>query len=85
VYELFDQTDGCIQGAEAVYRFPVICDFDLGGWSTERLEADLRSQSGQEVFQMAEHNYEAHTFFTDLLLGEARKLERVLIGAVSRD
>jgi hypothetical protein len=80
----FDQTEGCGRNQErAIYAFPIICDFDLQGWSAERLEADVRSEAGREVFRMTEHMYAAHAFFTSWLLGEARALERVLTAAVS--
>jgi hypothetical protein len=86
VYQLYEQTDGCVRYPEQpVYSFPVVCDFNLDGWSSERLEADIKSQAGREVFRMAEHNYVTHAFFTHLLLDEARRLERVLIDAMSED
>jgi hypothetical protein len=84
VHERFERTEGCTRDRERpVYAFQVICDFDLQGWSAERLEADVRSEAGQEVFRMAGHHYAGHQFFASLLMGEARSLERVLTAAVS--
>jgi hypothetical protein len=70
-------------GGRGIDSFSIVCEFDLGGWSAERLRADIRTGAGQEFFRMAEHNYEAHALFTSVLLEEVRALERVLEGEVS--
>ena len=77
-------TASCGRGSgREIDSFPTVCEFDLGGWSAERLRADIRMEAGQEVFRMAEHNYEVHAIFTSVLLEEARALERVLEDEVS--
>jgi hypothetical protein len=78
------ETGICGRGSsDEIDSFPIVCEFDLGGWSTDGLRAEIRTEAGQRLFRTAEHNYQAHAFFTSLLLEEARALERVLEDAVS--
>lgn len=84
IYRRFTEAEGCARYPErAVTSLPIICDLDLDGWSPERLRADVTEESGQEVFQMAEYTYAAHTFFASLLFKEAQALEAVLLDAVA--
>jgi len=73
------ETATCFRGSsQEIDSFSIVCEFDLGGWSAERLRAELRTEAGRDLFRMAENNYHAHALFTSLLLAEARALERVL-------
>jgi hypothetical protein len=83
IVDRFNETPGCSMGGDlGIGTFPVPCEFDLGGWSPERLVRDVRAEWGLELFRRAEHNFSAHVFFTSVLTTEARALEAVLAEAV---
>ena len=84
VYVRYRATEACTSGSvlEQVDAYEIVCDFDLGGWSTDALRADVQAESGQQLFRQAEYNYGAHIFFASLLLEQARALEALLQEAV---
>ena len=84
-FDVFDRfMAGCAAGTPGrdIGNYQTVCAFDLGGWATGALRAQVMSEEAQRLLRLSVRNHRAHSFFALTLLSEARSLEQLLEDAV---